>query len=147
MAIGRLLAAALTGEQYTIFGDGTQRREFTYVGDVVEATIAAADVGASATVINVGGGATASLIDVIGIARQVTGNPVPLTAIHAQAGDVPATSADLTRARELLGYEPHTDLREGMVLHAAWLRSLPRDLLMGYAPPATIVEEESTCSA
>jgi nucleoside-diphosphate-sugar epimerase len=147
MAIGRMLAAALTGEQYAIFGDGTQRREFTFVDDVVEATIAAADVVLPAAVINVGGGSTASMIDVIGLARETTGNPVPLTALDRQAGDVPSTAADLSRARDLLGYEPRTDLRTGMALHVRWLRQLPPERLLAYAPPpATTDQEESTCS-
>jgi nucleoside-diphosphate-sugar epimerase len=147
MAIGRILAASLTGEQYAIFGDGSQRREFTFVDDVVEATIAAANVVLPAAVINIGGGSTASMIDVIGLARETTGNPVPLTAINRQAGDVPATAADLSRARDLLGYEPRTDLRTGMALHAQWLRQLPPKRLLAYAPPAEVTDqEESTCS-
>jgi nucleoside-diphosphate-sugar epimerase len=146
MAIARILTAALTGEQYTIFGDGTQRREFTYVGDVVDATIAAAEVTVPAAVINVGGGSSVSMIDVIGMARQVTGNPVPLTAVNPHAGDVPATAADLTLARLLLGYQPHADLRTGMTRHAEWLRRLPPELLRTYAPPpATTEQEEPTC--
>ncbi|UQU66829.1 NAD-dependent epimerase/dehydratase family protein [Couchioplanes caeruleus] len=146
MAIARILAAALTGQQYTIFGDGTQQREFTYVDDVVEATIAAAEVDVPAAVINVGGGSSVSMIDVIGLAREVTGNPVPLTAVTAQAGDVQATAADLTLARLLLGYQPRTGLRTGMARHAAWLRDLPPELLRKYAPPPmSIDQKEPTC--
>jgi nucleoside-diphosphate-sugar epimerase len=149
MAIGRILAAALTGKQYTIFGDGTQRREFTYVTDVVDATMAAARVDVPAAVVNVGGGSSVSLIDVIGMAQQITGNPVPLTAVTAQAGDVPATAADITLARLLLGYQPSTDLLTGMTGHAQWLRELPADLLRTYAPPPTTTETEEApaCSS
>ena len=147
MAIARILTAALTGEQYTIFGDGTQRREFTYVDDVVDATVAAADVHVPAAVINVGGGSSVSLIDVIAMAREVTGNPVPLTAVAPQAGDVAATAADLTLARLLLNYQPHIDLRTGMARHAEWLRDLPPQLLRAYVPPPSSVQQkESACS-
>jgi nucleoside-diphosphate-sugar epimerase len=147
MAIARILTAALTGDQYTIFGDGTQRREFTYVSDVVDATIAAAELDVPAAVVNVGGGSSVSLIDVIGVAREVTGNPVPLTAVNPQAGDVPATAADLTLARLLLGYQPRVDLRTGMTRHAEWLRRLPPGLLRGYAPPPAMTEQEKpTCA-
>ena len=141
MAIGRILAAALTGQQYTIFGDGTQRREFTYVGDVVAATMAAARVEVPAAVTNVGGGSSVSMIDVISMAQRVTGNPVPLTAVAAQAGDVPATAADLTLARLLLGYQPRTDLHAGMTRQADWLRGLPPDVLRAYAPSPTTNED------
>lgn len=147
MAIGRVLAAALTGEQYTLFGDGTQRREFTYVGDVADATLAAATVDVPAAVVNVGGGSSVSMIDVIGMARQVTGQPVPLTAIPALAGDVPATAADLTLARVLLGYRPDTDLHTGLARHAEWLRRLPPDQLSLYTPPRVAIEEVSACSS
>jgi nucleoside-diphosphate-sugar epimerase len=143
MAIARILTAAMTGEQYTIFGDGTQRREFTYVADVVDATVAATDVDVPAAVVNVGGGSSASLIDVIGMAREVTGNPVPLTAVDRQAGDVPATAADLTLARRLLGYQPRVDLRTGMSRHAEWLRRLPPHLLRTYTPPPATTEQET----
>ena len=147
MAIARILTAALTGEQYTIFGDGTQRREFTYVDDVVEATIAAAGVGIPAAVINVGGGSSVSMIDVIGLAREVTGRPVPLTAAPAQAGEAQATAADLTLARLALGYDPRTDLRTGMAWHAEWLQDLAPHLLRTYAPPPTMADrKEPTCS-
>ncbi len=146
MAIGRILAAAMTGEQYTIFGDGTQRREFTYVGDVVDATMAAARVEVPAAVINVGGGSSVSMIEVIGMAREVTGNPVPLTAVPAQAGDVPATAADLTLARLLLGYQPRTDLRIGMTRHAEWLRGLSPELLRAYAPPPATNDDQEALS-
>jgi nucleoside-diphosphate-sugar epimerase len=148
MAIGRVLTAAMTGWQYTLFGDGTQRREFTYVGDVVSATMAAAQADLSAAVLNVGGRSSASMIDVIGIAREVTGNPVPLTAVAAQAGDVAATAADLSQAHALLGYQPQTDLRTGMSAQAAWLRQLPPDLLRAFVPPPASIEPEvEPCSS
>jgi nucleoside-diphosphate-sugar epimerase len=148
MAVGRVLAAALTGEPYTLFGDGTQRREFTYVGDVVGATMAAAQVEVPAVVVNVGGGSSVSMLDVIGAARDVTGNPVPLTAVVAQAGDVPATAADLSLAHVVLGFHPCTDLRTGMARHAEWLRQLPAELLRIYTPPPVSTEREvSACSS
>ncbi len=147
MAIGRVLAAALSGAQYTLFGDGTQRRDFTYVDDVVDASIAAARKDIPTTVVNVGGGSSASLIDVIGIARDVVGRAVPLTAVEACAGDVPATAADLSLASTLLDYNPRTDLRSGMARQADWLRRLPADLLLRFTPPPAAVEELTSCSS
>lgn len=149
MAIGRILAAAMTGEQYTIFGDGTQRREFTYVGDVVDATMAAARVEVPAAVVNVGGGSSVSMFEVIDMAQQVTGNPVPLTAVPAQAGDVPATAADLTLARLLLDYQASTDLHTGMTQQVEWLRGLSPDELRVYTPPPATDEDQevSACSS
>jgi len=147
MAIGRILAAALTGARYTLFGDGTQRREFTYIADVVDATISAAHADAVAAVANVGGGASVSMLDVLRIAHEVTGSPVPLTLAKAQPGDVAATGADLSTARMLLSYQPRTDLCTGMTRHAEWLRRLPPDLLRSFAPPSAPVEEVVACSS
>ena len=87
------------------------------------------------------------MIDVIGLAREVTGRPVPLTAASAQAGEAQATAADLTLARLALGYHPRTDLRTGMAWHAEWLQGLAPDLLRTYAPPPTMADQkEPTCS-
>ncbi|MFV2104394.1 NAD-dependent epimerase/dehydratase family protein [Micromonospora sp. LOL_024] len=122
MAIGRILQAALTEQPFTVFGDGTQTREFTYVSDVVDATIAAASVDADVAIFNVGGGSSQSLADVLDTAAAVTGRSVPIRPSESQAGDVPATRADLTRAVALLGYQPKVRLHEGMTRHVDWLR-------------------------
>ena len=123
MAIGRILEAALTGRPFPMYGDGTQRREFTYVSDVVDATIAAASIDAGVTAINVGGGRSQTLAEVLVTAEAVTGQAVPIVRSEGQAGDVPATLADLTRASRLLGYRPKVELHEGMTRHLAWMRS------------------------
>ena len=132
MAFSRMLFAAYSGMPLTLYGDGTQRREFTYVSDVVAATIAAADADAKDEVINVGGGASVSMIEAIGIASQVVGRPIPLTAVAAMPGDVPATRADLTLARELLAYRPTVELHEGLTSQAAWMRDLPNEWLVAF---------------
>ncbi|WP_246002050.1 NAD-dependent epimerase/dehydratase family protein [Allorhizocola rhizosphaerae] len=124
MVLGRLLFGALSGMPVTLFGDGTQRRDFTYVSDVVAATIAAAELDCREEVINVGGGASVSLIEAIGVVSRVLGVPIPLDAAEAQPGDVPVTSADLQTAHELLGYEPTVSLADGLARQADWLRSL-----------------------
>jgi nucleoside-diphosphate-sugar epimerase len=124
MALGRLLFGALSGVPLVLFGDGTQRRDFTYVSDVVAATIAAADIDCREEIINVGGGSSVSLIDAISVASSVVGQPIPLDAAEAQPGDVAVTCADLTLARELLGYEPQVSLRDGLTYQAEWLRAL-----------------------
>jgi nucleoside-diphosphate-sugar epimerase len=121
MVIGRVLRAALGGVPVEVYGDGSQRREFTYVGDVVAATLAAASAGVPQAVVNVGGGSSVALAEVVGIAEEVTGCPVRVIRTGARAGDVHLTQADLTRARRLLGYRPSVGLREGMARQAAWL--------------------------
>ncbi|MBO4206304.1 NAD-dependent epimerase/dehydratase family protein [Micromonospora echinofusca] len=129
MAIGRLLFAAYTGLPVTLFGDGSQRREFTYISDVIAATVAAAHVDASWAVVNVGGGSSVSMRGVIQEASTVTGRHIPVQTADAQPGDVPATSADLTLAGRLLGYWPAVGLHEGLARQSEWLVSLSPDRL------------------
>lgn len=125
MAIGRVLLAALTGIGMPLYGDGRQRREFTYVDDVVTATVSAAAPDLAGAVINVGGGASVSMLEVLELARAVTGRRVPILPADPQDGDVAATEADLTVARRLLNYRPRVGLHEGMSRQARWLAALP----------------------
>ncbi len=87
--------------------------------------------------INVGGGSSVTMLDVVELAATVTGRPVPISAAPPQVGDVAATAADLGLARRLLGFRPEVGLREGMVRHADWLSSVPdalRTRLMSSRP-------------
>ncbi|MER7539366.1 NAD-dependent epimerase/dehydratase family protein [Streptomyces sp. NPDC097704] len=113
----RVLTAALTGQPLRLYGDGHQRRDFTYVDDAVSATIAAATVPTAQGVINVGGGSGASLLEVINIARSLTGHEVQVHQEHPRNGDVLTTRANRGRAQEVLGWQPQVDLHNGMHAH------------------------------
>jgi nucleoside-diphosphate-sugar epimerase len=134
MAISRVLLAALTGAGMPLYGDGRQRREFTYVDDVVAATVSAAAPKAAGAVINVGGGASVSMLDVLELGRAVTGRKIPLLPLGPQDGDVAATEADLTVARRLLDYRPRVGLHEGMSRQADWLAALPDSVRASLLP-------------
>ncbi|CAL9677866.1 UDP-N-acetylglucosamine 4-epimerase (plasmid) [Streptomyces sp. enrichment culture] len=121
MAIGRMLRAVLTGQPLRLYGDGRQRRDFTYVTDAVAATIAAASAEATAEALNVGGGDSVSVLDVLSRIAEITGAEVPVHDDRHQPGDVQVTEADLTKARELLGYEPSVSLSEGIERQWRWL--------------------------
>jgi nucleoside-diphosphate-sugar epimerase len=120
MLIGRLLRAVRTGRPVPVFGTGQQSRDFTYIDDVVDATLAAATVDGHSEVINVAGGAPATITEVIDLISELTDKPVPIDHDSRQDGDVDATCADLTRARLRLGYVPRIGLREGLARHLAW---------------------------
>ncbi|MFF5757506.1 NAD-dependent epimerase/dehydratase family protein [Streptomyces longwoodensis] len=113
----RALQAALTGQPLRLYGDGHQRRDFTYIDDVVAATIAAATVPTAHGAINVGGGSNASLLEVINLAASLTGRDIQLQQDHARSGDVLLTRADPSRAREVLGWQPRVDLHNGLRAH------------------------------
>ncbi|MFC6086322.1 NAD-dependent epimerase/dehydratase family protein [Sphaerisporangium aureirubrum] len=127
MAIGRVLRAARTGRPLHLYGDGLQRRDFTYVGDVVAATLAAATAPARDEVVNVGGGSNVSMLEVLDRAAEITGRDFPVRREARQPGDVEATLADLAKARDLLGYQPVISLADGMRLQWKWLLSREPD--------------------
>lgn len=130
MAFHRLIRAALTGEAFPLYGDGSQSRNFTYIKDVVAANIVALfkEVDKPAPFvgepINIGGGSRATLNEVIAIVEELTGKRVKIARLETQKGDVDRTEADLTRASEWLGYAPGTSLREGLGAQIAWLKGL-----------------------
>lgn len=121
MAISRIMRAAMSGRTVPLYGTGAQRRDFTYISDAVNATIAAATATAQAEVVNVGSARSRPLADVLDAVARLSGAPVPVLRRVAQPGDVDATAADLTKARALLGYEPQVSLAEGLGRQWEWL--------------------------
>src|SRR5690606_9314615 len=112
-----LFKAAQTGQAISIFGDGRQTRDFTYVDNVVEANLLAASGKAERVggqVVNVGAGSRTSLLDLVRLVEEVTGLPVPVEHAPPRPGDVRDSQAGLARAHQVLGYAPHVDLREGL---------------------------------
>ncbi|MEV8456367.1 NAD-dependent epimerase/dehydratase family protein [Streptomyces sp. NPDC052095] len=122
MLIDRALRAALYGDPLRVFGDGSARRDFTYVDDVVSATLAAATAEAQAEVINVGGGRSVSVTELLEIVGRAAGASVPTCSAPAQPGDVGATLADPRKAGEILGWKPHVDVATGVARHLEWMR-------------------------
>jgi nucleoside-diphosphate-sugar epimerase len=125
--VPRFILACLQGEHPVIHGDGTQGRDFTYVYDVVEGTIQAADAHGDpwGRRVERGGGADpTSVKDLLSIVGRLTGvSPQP---VHepARPGDVRTTHADLSRARALIGYPPRVGLEE-LTRTVDWMRSRP----------------------
>lgn len=117
MAFHRFLRAALDGVPAPLYGDGAQTRDFTYVGDAVAATVAAARAGEG--LYNVGGGSPASVSAALAEIAALVGRPVPLLVGPPARGDVRHTRADTTRARRDLGFDPRVGLREGLALQLA----------------------------
>lgn len=123
MAVQRLLSASLRGKVFTVYGNGQQRRDFTYVADAVEATIAAASVEAAWQIVNVGGGACTSLLDLIAMQEAITGRRVVIKYATQSPGDVESTFADLNHAHALLSYVPKVSLADGLAAQFRWLTS------------------------
>lgn len=120
--ISRFMSALLNGEQPMIYGDGEQSRDFTYISNVVEANLRAAEaVEAVGSVINIANGERVTINGVLETMKKLTGrNGVQATYAPYRAGDVRDSLADLTIARSLLGYEPRVGLEEGLRLTIDW---------------------------
>ena len=124
MAIHRLLAAALAGESFPLYGDGSAVRDFTYVDDVVRANLAAADHDcAPGTVVNIAGGSSITMTELLALVADVTGAAPEIDRQGPQPGDVARTGGTVERARVLLDWEPSTDLREGLAAQTKWHRA------------------------
>jgi UDP-glucose 4-epimerase len=113
--VPRFVSAIAAGEPTTIHGDGGQSRDFTYVADVVEANLlAAAADGVGGAVLNVSGGRPATVLELADTLGALLDRPVQKRHVPARPGDVRESWADLSEARERIGYEPRTSLREGL---------------------------------
>jgi nucleoside-diphosphate-sugar epimerase len=119
--IPRFFTAVLGGEQPVIFGDGEQSRDFTYIDNTVDGTVLAASAeGVAGETFNVACGEATTLNELLGHITEITGEQVEPIHAESQPGDLPRSLADISRAREALGYEPRVDVRAGLeLLHPA----------------------------
>lgn len=122
----KFATAIFEGKQPVIYGDGTQTRDFTYVGDVVEATLLAAENEECAgQVFNVGYGHQTSINEVFQIiARLIGSKDISPLYKPSYAGDFPHTFADITKAKQMLGYRPKVGLEEGLNKYIEWHKEL-----------------------
>jgi nucleoside-diphosphate-sugar epimerase len=117
-------AALLDGRSPTIYGDGEQTRDFTYVADVVDGVLRACDApGASGEIINVAAGGRISLNLLFETMRQLVGSDVAPLYAKAREGDVRDSQADISKARRILGFEPKVSLEEGLRRTVDWYRA------------------------
>ncbi len=125
MGFHRFFAAVLRGAPLPVFGDGEQVRDFTYVADIVAATLAAASAQlAPATVLNAAGGASISVNELVVQIGRTVGQDVQVQRLPEQAGDVRATGASIERANALLGWKPRVGIAEGLAAQWAWQQRL-----------------------
>ncbi|MDZ4804451.1 MAG: NAD-dependent epimerase/dehydratase family protein [Candidatus Eisenbacteria bacterium] len=124
MAFHKLVRSMLKGEEFTVYGEGDQTRDFTFVGDAVAANIAAAEVGKPGEVYNIGGGARVTLKEAIALLESAAGMKARVRFEEKQKGDPSHTVADTTRAREDLNYRPMTPLAEALRLEYRWMADL-----------------------
>jgi len=126
--ISRFITVLLNGQRPTIFGDGEQSRDFTYVDNVVDANLRAAETKTGiGRVINIGNGEQTTLNQLLKEIKALIGNSeIEAEYQPTRAGDVRDSLADITRAREFLGFQTRVDLLEGLQLTIDWWKAQPK---------------------
>jgi len=123
LAIHKFARLISAGKPIPVFGDGTTRRDYTYVDDIVAGVRAAMDYGASAyEVFNLGESRTVSLSELIALLEKELGREASIDRQPAQPGDVPQTFADISKARRLIGYDPRVPIEEGIRRFVEWFK-------------------------
>jgi nucleoside-diphosphate-sugar epimerase len=121
MGFHKFLRASLCGDPISVFGDGEQTRDFTFVADAVSATIAAGVRGIPGRVYNIGGGSRVTVNEVLEMIGRVAGRPPLIHSDAAQKGDMRHTYADTSLAAHDLGFHPTVSLQEGLAAEYQWL--------------------------
>jgi nucleoside-diphosphate-sugar epimerase len=130
MGFHRFIRAALLGQPITLFGDGEQTRDFTFVDDIVAATMAAGERGRPGAIYNIGGGSRVTINEVLDMIARITGRTLDIQRLPAEKGDMRDTFADSSRAKADLGFSPSHSLEDGLKAECAWLaRVLDRPLI------------------
>ncbi|RQH55532.1 NAD-dependent epimerase/dehydratase family protein [Okeania hirsuta] len=125
MAFHKFFKWILQDEPISIYGDGQQTRDFTFISDAVAANLAAGTVPeAVGEVFNIGGGSRVVLAEVINMMEEIVGRPIKKNFVEKARGDARHTSADVSKAQKILGYQPQVSLKEGLSREWEWVQSL-----------------------
>lgn len=125
MAFHKFFKWILQDQPISIYGDGQQTRDFTFISDAVAANLLAAIVPlAVGEVFNIGGGSRVVLAEVINIMERIVGRPIKKNFVEKARGDARHTSADVSKAKTILGYQPQVSLTEGLRQEWEWMKSL-----------------------
>lgn len=128
LAIHKFTDMIERGQAIPKFGDGNTRRDYTYIDDIVQGVLGAITYVQSGAktfdIFNLGESETTTLNELVAAVEAALGKTALINALPEQPGDMPLTCADITKARELLGYQPHTKIAEGIPKFVAWYRGL-----------------------
>lgn len=130
LAIHKFLRLMSNGEQITLYGDGSSRRDYTYIDDIVDGVMAAIEYEDSMyEIINLGNNKTVKLLELVEAIEETSG--IVAKKVHAPEvpGDVKQTWADVSKAEKLLNYEPDYDLKEGLKKFIEWYRERKKEIL------------------
>ena len=122
MALFLFTSALLKGEKLPVFNEGKMERDFTYVDDIVSGVVAAIDKNYDEEIFNLGCGKTEQLMDYIRLVEESVGKKADMEFLPMQKGDALKSAADISKATKMLGYEPKTQIKDGVPKFVAWYR-------------------------
>lgn len=122
MAIHKFAHLLAQGKPVPMFGDGSSRRDYTFIDDIIDGVVAALDAAPGFEIFNLGGAETTSLADLVRWLADELAVEAHIEYLPQQPGDVPITYADVTKAGRLLDYSPRVPIREGLKRFVAWYR-------------------------
>jgi len=120
MAIHKFTRLIYEGKSIPVYGDGTSRRDYTYINDIIAGITASIDTELSYEIINLGESKTVRLSELISLIEENLQKKAEIEWLPEQPGDVPVTFADINKARRLLGYDPCVDIKEGVGRFVKW---------------------------
>ena len=121
MAFTKFLLAAIKDKPLTIYGNGNQTRDFTFIDDIISANILAMKSNITGEIINIGGGHVISVNNILRIIKNITGKNLEISYLEKQKGDVKHTEASILKARKILKYKPKTKIQNGIKLEYEYL--------------------------
>jgi UDP-glucose 4-epimerase len=124
MAFHKFFKSILLNEEITVFGDGNQTRDFTFIDDIIQANLSSIENGKSGENYNLGGGTRKKLADIIPILENICQKTVKIRNVPGQKGDVRHTYADIQKAKNDLNYTPKSTLEEGLRSEWDWIKML-----------------------
>ena len=120
MAIHKFTRLVAQGKTIPMYGDGSTRRDYTYIDDLIEGIFAVINRHKGYEIYNLGESQTTSLKELIGLIEEALGKRAYIEMLEPQAGDVSITYADITKARQMLGYQPKVNMKEGIKRFVEW---------------------------
>ena len=127
LAIHKFSRRMLLGQPFPFFGDGSTRRDYTWIDDIIAGVLAACEAPLRYDTFNLGGAHTTSLRELVSLLEDALGVKAKLDKKPEQPGDMPLTSADVSHAHAVLGYSPSTPISVGIKKFAAWVQGEGRD--------------------
>jgi len=122
LAIRKFTQAILAGEPVTVFGDGSTRRDYTYIDDILQGILACLERSLGYEIINLGESRTVELRELVQLLEKTIGKKAKIRSLPTQPGDVPITYADISKAKRLLGYQPKIGIEAGVQKFVDWFQ-------------------------